>query len=69
MVIVKFDKKIKALRSDNGGEYRFQEFQSYLSENGIEPQTLCAYTSEHTGVSERKNKHMLEVTRALLSLN
>lgn len=28
-------KKIKALRSDRGGEYLSQEFVSYLAENGI----------------------------------
>lgn len=29
-------------------------------------QTLCSYTLEHYGVNERKNRHLLEVTRALL---
>lgn len=35
MVETKFDKKIKALRSNNGGEYISKKFQSYLSDNGI----------------------------------
>ena len=38
----------------------------YLTENGIEPQASCAYILEQNGVAERKNKHLLEVTRALL---
>lgn len=39
MVDVQFDKKIKVLRSNNGGEYVSQKFQMYLNESGIEFQT------------------------------
>lgn len=35
MVETKFDRKIKALRSNNGGKYTSKKFQSYLSDNGI----------------------------------
>ena len=66
MVEVMFDKKIKAFRSDNGGDYNSQDFQAYLAENGIESQTSCAYTPEQNGAAERKNRHLLEVTQALL---
>lgn len=65
-VDVQFEKKIKVLRSDNGGEYVSQEFHMYLNDSGIEFQTSCAYTLEQDGVAERKNRHLLEVTRALL---
>ena len=30
-----FGKSIKTLRSDQGGEYLSQEFQSYMRDNGI----------------------------------
>lgn len=43
---LKFDKKIKALWPENGGEYVSQEFHFYLIENGIESQTTLADTSE-----------------------
>lgn len=43
MVETKFGRKIKALRSDNGGKYVSKKFQSYLSDNGIESYALCAY--------------------------
>lgn len=36
MVETKLDRKIKVLRSGNGGEYIHKEFQTYLSGNGIE---------------------------------
>ena len=34
-VELQLGKKIKALRSDRGGEYLSQEFKDYLAENGI----------------------------------
>ena len=37
-------KSIKMLRSDRGGEYLNQEFQSYLKENGIRSQWTPPYT-------------------------
>lgn len=43
---LKFDKKIKALRPENGGEYVSQELHFYLIENGIESQSSSADTSE-----------------------
>lgn len=41
MVENKFDRKIKVLRYDNGGEYVSKEFASSMSEIGIESQTSC----------------------------
>ena len=49
MIKVKFDKQIKAFRSDNSGEYTSNVFQSYLAENEIESQStdlLCIYPRE-----------------------
>ena len=63
---VKFDKRIKVFRSDNGGKYTSDDFQGYLAENGIESHTSCAYTPQQDGIAERKNRHLLEVARALL---
>jgi len=31
-------RKVKSLRSDNGGEYTFSEFKEYLASEGIEHQ-------------------------------
>ena len=49
-------KSIKTLRSDRGGEYLSQEFQSYLRDNGILSQWTPPYTPQHNGVSERRNR-------------
>lgn len=65
MVETRFNKKIKILRSDNGGEYIFHVFSSFLDQLGILHQT-CPGTPEQNGVTKRKNKHLLEVARALL---
>lgn len=63
MVQTQFGHELKILRSDNGGEYVSQDMKLFLQDNGIEAQ-LPIYTT--TGVAERKNRHLLEVTRCLL---
>lgn len=66
MVVAKSNAKIQTFRPDKGGEYMSHKLQSYLAHNGIESQTSCPYTPEQNGVAERKNRHLLEVTQALL---
>jgi transposase InsO family protein len=61
-----FEKKIKVLRSDNGTEYTNKAMHCFLRDNDIVHQTTCMSTPEHNGVAERKNRHILEVTRCLL---
>lgn len=58
--------KIQVLRSDNGGEYLSSELQQYLETKGIIHHTTCSNTPQQNGVAERKNRHLLEVVRALL---
>ena len=57
---------IKILRTDSGGEYISAAFQEYLQQKGIISQRSCPYTPQQNGVAERKNRHLLDVTRALL---
>ena len=61
-------KSIKALRSDRGGEYLSQEFTSYLKDNGIVSQWTPPYTPQHNGVSERRNRTLLDMVRSMMSL-
>ncbi|MGL5996338.1 MAG: DDE-type integrase/transposase/recombinase, partial [Pseudomonas proteolytica] len=65
-VLNQFGVKIKTLRSDNGGEYISNPFKKMLDDNGIIHQTSCAYTPQQNGVSERKNRHLLEVARSMM---
>src|SRR4051812_12783409 len=61
-----FDRRIKILRNDNGTEYTNNEFCAYLSSQGIQHQMTCPDTPAQNGVAEHKNRHLLEVARALM---
>ncbi|GKD72942.1 retrotransposon protein, putative, ty1-copia subclass [Tanacetum coccineum] len=53
-------KTIKALRSDRGGEYISQEFKDYLKACGIVQQLTPPYTPQYNGMSERRNRTLLD---------
>ena len=59
--------KVKAIRSDGGGEYNSDAFDAYLLEHGIARQRTPPYTPEHNGVAERANRTLLEMVRSMLS--
>jgi len=60
-------KKIKALRSDCGGEYLSHEFSSHLKSCGIVPQLTPPGTPQRNGVSERRNRTLLNMVRSMIS--
>ncbi|GKB00550.1 retrovirus-related pol polyprotein from transposon TNT 1-94 [Tanacetum coccineum] len=62
-------KTIKALRSDQGGEYLSQEFLDHLRSRGIILQLTPPYTPQHNGISERRNQTLLDMVRSMMSLN
>jgi hypothetical protein len=66
MVEKQNDFKILALRSDRGGEFLADAFSAYLHEHGIMRQLTTAYTPSQNGVSERKNRTILNMVRAML---
>ena len=66
MVQTQFESPIKRLRSDNGREYVNQNLSKFLQENGVVYELTCVDTPQQNGVAERKNRHLLKVTRALL---
>lgn len=59
-------KKIKTLRTDNGGEYTSKEFSDFCSSKGISRELVPPYTPERNGVAERRNCSILDITRCLL---
>jgi hypothetical protein len=61
-----FNLSVRTLRSDNAKEYFSDVFQHYMAQNGIIHQSSCVDTPSQNGVAERKNRHLLETTRALL---
>ena len=66
MIQIQFNAKLQVMELDNGGEYLNQTLGNYFLENGIIHQTSCASTLQQNGVAERKNRHLLEVARALM---
>ncbi|KAG6437849.1 hypothetical protein SASPL_102779 [Salvia splendens] len=56
-----FGKKIKCLRSDNGGEYMSDAFFKYCEDNGIQRQMTCPDTPQQNGVAERKLAHLTSI--------
>ncbi|KAA0040307.1 gag/pol protein [Cucumis melo var. makuwa] len=60
-------KKIKTLRSDRGGEYMDLRFQDYLIEHGIQSQLSAPSTPQLNGVSERRNRTLLDMVRSMMS--
>jgi hypothetical protein len=56
------ERKIKILRLDNGGEYTSKEFISFCRDVGIKRE-LTTYNPQQNGVSERKNRAMLEAVK------
>ena len=66
MIRTQFKAKLQVTRSNNGGEYLNQAPENHFLENGIVHQTSCVGTPRQNGAAERKNRHLLEVARALM---
>jgi transposase InsO family protein len=61
------DLKIKYLRSYNGGEFTFNEFNNFCEDHGIKIQFSTPRTPQHNGFVERKKKTIQESTRTMLN--
>ncbi|GJV26335.1 retrotransposon protein, putative, ty1-copia subclass [Tanacetum coccineum] len=60
-------KTIKSLLCDLGGEYISQEFLDHLKEHWIIAHRTPLYTPQHNGVSERRNRTLLDMVRSMMS--
>jgi len=60
------DRKIKALRSDNGGEYTSNQFTKFMRESGISHERTAPYSPEQNGVSERANRTLVGRAKAMI---
>ena len=59
-------RKLKAVREDNGGEYRGQ-FQEYCRSKRIQLEFTVPKTPELNGLAERMNRTMMERVRSMLA--
>nr|GEW23335.1 RNA-directed DNA polymerase, eukaryota [Tanacetum cinerariifolium] len=62
-----FGKTIKPLRSNRRGEYMSQEFLNHLKDHGIIAHRTPPYTPHHNGVSEKRNRTLLDMVRSMMS--
>src|SRR5579871_2579864 len=60
------NKKIKRIRSDNGGEFTSKKFKQHLQDYGIQHETTVPYTPQQNGVSERSNRTIVERAKSML---
>ena len=61
-------KKIKFLRSDRRDKYLSYEFGLHLKQCGIVSQLTPPGRPQHNGVSERRNRTLLDMVRSMMSL-
>lgn len=58
--------KIKALQSDNGGEFVNEIMNKFCNSKGIEKRLSSAYSPQSNGVAERQNRTFINIARCLL---
>jgi transposase InsO family protein len=59
-------KKVKAIRSDNGTEFKNNVMDTFCAEKGIDHQYSAARTPQQNGVAERRNRTLIEAARTML---
>lgn len=60
------NRKIKILRTDNGGEFCNRKFDQLCENSGIIHQKSCAYSPQQNGLAERYNRTIVERARCML---
>ena len=59
-------RRVKILKTDNGGEYTSRKFKDHLKTCGIRHELTIPKTPEQNGAAERLNRTLVEKTRAML---
>jgi transposase InsO family protein len=59
-------RKLRVLRTDNGGEFTVAEFASYCADEGVQRHYSAPYSLQQNGVIERRNQTVVGMARALL---
>jgi transposase InsO family protein len=61
-----YERNIKILRSDNGGEYTSKEFIKFCKDVGIKRELTTPYNPQQNGVAERKNITIMEAVKTMI---
>jgi transposase InsO family protein len=59
-------RKLRMLRTDNGGEFTAAEFASYCADEGVQRHYCAPYNPQQNGVIKRRNQTVMGMARALL---
>jgi hypothetical protein len=59
------DRKLKSIRSDQGGEFLDREFDEYLAKHGIERQLSVAHSPQQNGRAERWQQTVTQKAKAM----
>ncbi|KAK1650320.1 hypothetical protein QYE76_068125 [Lolium multiflorum] len=62
-----YESEIKAIRTDNGTEFKNYTMQEFVDDEGIKHEFSVPYTPQQNGVVERKNRTIIEMARTMLS--
>jgi transposase InsO family protein len=60
------ERKIKILRSDNGGEYTSKEFVKFCKDVEIKRELTTPYNPQQNGVAERNNITIMEAVKTMI---
>ncbi|XP_057522436.1 uncharacterized protein LOC130802433 [Amaranthus tricolor] len=66
MICTQFQNQPRMLRTDNGREYINSNMDLFYKQKGLIHQTSCPNTTQQNGVAKRKNRTLLEMTRAIM---
>ncbi|KAE9350619.1 hypothetical protein PF008_g6345 [Phytophthora fragariae] len=61
-----YGRRVKCIRSDNGGEYMSHRFNAFCTSSGIVHQTSAPYSPQQNGLAERMNRTLMEMARSML---
>jgi transposase InsO family protein len=59
-------RKLRVLRTDNGGKFTAAEFASYCTDEGVQRHYSVPYSPQQNGVVERRTQTVVGMARALL---
>jgi transposase InsO family protein len=57
---------VRAIRSDNGSEFKISRFETFCHDLGLEHQFSSPYVACQNGVVKRKNHSLCEMARTML---
>ncbi|CAI7789340.1 unnamed protein product [Closterium sp. NIES-54] len=60
------DQLVKAIRTDQGGEFLSKDFSSWLKKNGIRHSLTMPYSPAMNGIAEQASRTITEMARGLL---